>query len=227
MGARFEILHKGERVCISGIDGVGVLSAIVNYVAGTEGDCNYGLSISGLGCYTENSNERQHVGWQGPEIKEGDEVTIRILSAGDFDDPAEMTRSPEKTIEDPDFGLMNYRGKAWHADIPWEFPPIAAAHLHLPAGESGPTGLQRQLILELRQQYETLWPKIADAIVKCHEVITTSAELEERLNSCIGIDIREKSDRIGLSYHIPCKFGADSFFVTLHNWEIIEFCSAS
>ncbi|WP_145384993.1 hypothetical protein [Stieleria neptunia] len=37
----------------------------------------------------------------------GDEITIRIPPAGEYDEPDGRTDSPRKTIDDADFGQLN------------------------------------------------------------------------------------------------------------------------
>ena len=59
MSTRFEILKNGERVCISGINGDGVLSVGLTYVKHPGQDSTHDLQIGGLGMF-DGSRDRQH-----------------------------------------------------------------------------------------------------------------------------------------------------------------------
>ena len=86
----------------------------------------------------------------------GDEITIRILHTGPFDEPYKLISSPKKTLDDPEFGQMNYYVDAWDADIGFDSHPIESAHIHLWADESGPTQLQREILRDLRVRHVQL-----------------------------------------------------------------------
>ena len=212
MSVRFEVLLNGDRVCMSGINGEGVLSAIVNYVKHANEDANLDMSVSGLGKFNTSYDRPHHAGWATPSLKLGDEVTIRILPAGDFEDPEGMTQSPQKTIEDPDLGTLRYHVDAWDGDIDLDFPPLTRAHIHLAADESGPSDAQRTALLGLLARRTSLWPEIGDALIRCHPELKQMDDLNERVDSHIGINMLDDTNAIGVDIsvcrrsRIPCLF---------------------
>ncbi|MEX0717662.1 MAG: hypothetical protein WD066_13800 [Planctomycetaceae bacterium] len=226
MSTRFEILKNGKRVCISGIDGVGVLSVIVDYAKRPDGEQSHELSIGGLGMFDGSQNRPQHASWPAPEVQPGDEITIRILPPGEFDEPHGMLRSPSKTLVDPEFGQLNFYAGSCDADIAFHSPPIESAHLHLRADESGPTEGQRAVIRELPARHARLWPDILAALVRCHPEIETSEELSKRLEPNLGIDLDADSNTVQLSYSVEGDPEFRGYFVTLRNWVIAEVCMA-
>jgi hypothetical protein len=224
MSTRFEILKNGERICVAGINGDGVLSLGVTYVkhAGEEGA--HSLDISGLGMYDGSQNRQHHAAWPAPRISPGDEITIRILPPRKFDEPFGMTSSPRKTLDDPDFGQLNYYIDSWDADIAFDTPPLKSAHIHLGADESGPSQVQRDLIRDLRVRHAKLWPDICGALVRCHPEIETTEELARRLVPHVGINLYGDSNRIEISYSVEGDPEFRGYFVTLRNWEVAEVC---
>ncbi len=225
MSTRFEILKNGKRVCISGINGDGVLSVGLSYVKRSGEESTHDLNIGGLGIFDGSQDRKHHAGWPAPDIATGDEITIRILPAGDFDDPEGMTGSPSRTIEDPDFGQLNYYIDSWDANIPFETTPIQTAHIHLRADDSGPTQNQRESLNELKSRHTQLWPEICAALVKCPE-ISTSDELLSRLVPHIGINMYDDSNAIEITYSVDGDPEYRGYFVTLRDWKIAEVCMA-
>ena len=226
MSTRFEILKNGERVCICGINGDGVLSVGLDYVKRSGEESSHDLRIGGLGLFDGSLDRQHHADWPTPDVATGDEITIRILPAGDFDNPEGMTGSPRKTIDDPDFGQLNYYVDSWDADIPFETALIETAHIHLRADDSGPTANQRESVNELKYQYSDIWPEICAALVKCHPEIGTTDELSSRLVPHIGINMYDDSDTIEITYSVDGDPEFRSYFVTLRNWHIAEVCLA-
>lgn len=226
MSTRFEILKNGKRVCISGINGNGVLSVGLTYVKHPNQEMSHDLQIGGLGIF-DGSQDRQHLAeWSSPEVVTGDEITIRILPDGEYDEPNGMTGSPKKTIDDPDFGLMNYYVDSWDVDISFDTPPIQTAHLHLRADDSGPTDNQRKLVHDLHNRHAQLWPEICVALTKCHPEIKTAVELSSRLVPNIGINMYDDLSTIEITYSIDGETEFRGYFVTLRDWEISEVCMA-
>lgn len=221
MSTRFEILKNGERVCICGIHGRGVLSAGITYVAHSD-QSNYKLHIGGLGLFDGSRDREVHADWPAPHVSTGDEITIRIMPPGDFDEPEDLSASPKNAVQDPDFGLINYYMNAWDAEISLPSPPIARAHIHLRADDSGPTEMQRNLFQELALQHTRLWPQISTALVRCHPEIESPKELSERINSRVGIEFSEEPHTIEISYRINGEPENRSYFIKLRNWEIVE-----
>jgi hypothetical protein len=222
MSTRFEILKNGERICISGINGDGVLSVGLTYVKHPGQEQAHDLRIGGLGFFDGSQDRQHHAGWPSPEVTTGDEITIRILPAGDYDEPQGLTGSPKQTVDDPDFGQMNYYVDAWNADIPFDSAPIESAHIHIRADDSGPSQHQRDLIVELRARHSQLWPDICTALVKCHAEIKTSAELSSRLMDHVGISLYDDSNTIEMAYRFEGDPEFRGYFVTLRDWEIAE-----
>lgn len=96
MSARFEILVNGEKLCTSGIDGDGVLSAILSYALNPRLDINnYEFSVGSLNT-DRAAGVQHHANWLTPPVGPGDEITIRILSPGEFDPPT--SRQPDEEI---------------------------------------------------------------------------------------------------------------------------------
>ena len=100
MTARFEIVVNGERVCISGLEGDGVLATMVNFVKHADEDGKYELSIGGLGRFLSTQDHPHHADWPKPSVSIGDVITIRILPEGEFDLPQNMIGSPRDSIAD-------------------------------------------------------------------------------------------------------------------------------
>ena len=226
MSTRFEILKNGKRICISGINGDGVLSVGLSYVKRAGEESTHDLHIGGLGMFDGSQDRQHHAGWPAPDIATGDEITIRVLPAGDFDDPEGMTGSPNKTIDDPDFGQLNYYIDSWDADSPFETEPIQTAHIHLRANDSGPTKNQRQYVNELKHRHAQLWPEIRTALVKCHPEINTSDALSSRLAPHNGINMYDDSNAIELTYSVNGDPEHRGYFVALRDWQIAEVCMA-
>ena len=95
-GIRLQVLLNGEVVTTAGMDDRGVLSAILTRVFRSEANHarlkgkeldneeEISLSVGGLSSLTD-----EHVRWYDESVKRGDEITIRILDAGNFDEPYE------------------------------------------------------------------------------------------------------------------------------------------
>ena len=226
MSTRFEILKNGERVCISGINGDGVLSVVLNYVKHPGQELTHDLQIGGLGMFDGSQDRQHHAAWVSPDVATGDEITIRILPAGEYDEPGGMTGSPQKMIDDPDFGRLNYYIDSWDADIAFDSAPIESAHIHLRADDSGPSKQQRDLVSDLRVRHVQLWPEICSALVRCHPEIKTTDELSARLVPHVGINLYDDSNTIEISYSIEGDPEFRGYFITLRNWEITEVCMA-
>jgi hypothetical protein len=226
MSTRFEIMKNGERVCIAGIDGAGVLSIALNYVKHSGKGASHSLHIGGLGIFDGSQNRQHHASWPAPQITAGDEITIRILPPGEFDPPAGMTSSPRKTIDDPEMGTLNYYIHSWDADIAFDAPPITSAHLHLRAGDSGPQPHQRDLLRELRRRHPQLWPEICSALVKCHSDIKSTEELTNRLIPHIGISMDDDRNTLEITYRVEGEPENRAYFVKLRDWVVAEVCAA-
>lgn len=62
MSTRFEKLKNGERICISGINGDGVLSVGLTYVKHPGQEQSHDLQIGGLGFFDGSQDRRHHAG---------------------------------------------------------------------------------------------------------------------------------------------------------------------
>ncbi len=98
MSTRFEILKNGQRLCISGINGDGVLSVCVTYVKQADSELSHDLQIFGLGMFGGSNDRHRHAAWTSPQITVGDEISIRILPPGEFDEPSGMTGTLRKLL---------------------------------------------------------------------------------------------------------------------------------
>jgi hypothetical protein len=97
---RFEVLLNGRRVAITGIEHFGVMSAIITWVRRNpknitekmRADPGFDelrflrelceLEVGGLDASTD-----KHLSWAKEALRPGSEITIRVLSAGEFDPP--------------------------------------------------------------------------------------------------------------------------------------------
>lgn len=106
---RFQVLINGHRACVSGMDGYGVLSAVLSRVKRNPkaypGKNKHPLKIT----KAEWSKERiefqvggldsitdQHLDWLRRDLRVGDEIVIKLLPAGRHDAPAGRRRQGRK-----------------------------------------------------------------------------------------------------------------------------------
>ncbi len=92
---RFQIIINGEETCTAGIKDYGVLSAIFSWVLRDPAKYDSKKHPS-LEKFTAEEtsfhiggmlNNGSHVEWIKREIKPGDEITIKILEPGEYDEP--------------------------------------------------------------------------------------------------------------------------------------------
>ena len=86
-----EVLISGHRACLAGVGDDGVLSAIVNWVGGSDRD-EYFLSVGGL-----DSRSDEHLRWDVPSIGVGAEVLVRLVEVSAVDPPDERVRHDKQT----------------------------------------------------------------------------------------------------------------------------------
>ena len=95
---RLQLEINGKSICISGVEGFGVLSAIVDWVKRnpasfdptelpdqTQESFNrerLRVTFGGL-----DSDAEKHLGWYQQDLKVGDIVSVRVLGPGEIDDP--------------------------------------------------------------------------------------------------------------------------------------------
>jgi hypothetical protein len=100
----FEILINGKRAGRSGINGPGVLTAIVSLVRRENARRKKELiTIDVGGLADDGSGVREDLNWLGSPLAVGDEVTLKILTA-DSPDPPQSRKS-----QDPYATLRNKR----------------------------------------------------------------------------------------------------------------------
>lgn len=103
---RFRVSVNGEQQTI-GIAGRGVLTAIVSTVIGEKGHPHEERRCS-LSLATLESDTNTHFTWKGHELQQGDEVTIEVLSAGEFDPPVgDVVHLPDILLEGKKRSLRN------------------------------------------------------------------------------------------------------------------------
>jgi hypothetical protein len=93
----FEVLVNGARACRASIDPDGGLHAIVSWRGSPRRGCEAALqlSISGVDGFTEES-----IRWPAPELRIGDEVTIRVTDAANGEAPVERVAfDPEELLQ--------------------------------------------------------------------------------------------------------------------------------
>lgn len=90
MSARYEILINGKRHCICGLHGEGVLAINMTHVDTEQNKQPHSIMPGALGHFDDSIQESHHAQWPAHELQEGDEITIRILTPGDFDPPTEV-----------------------------------------------------------------------------------------------------------------------------------------
>jgi hypothetical protein len=90
----YEITVNGQRLCIAGVGENGVLTAAVSWV-GKQGEAgHFHMHTGGI-----DSNTDENVRWYVPELKIGDEVSIRIYEI-DGPDPQPL-RYKRTSAEEP------------------------------------------------------------------------------------------------------------------------------
>lgn len=225
MSVRFEVILNGERLCISGIEGNGVLSNSVSFVQreGEEPTCK--MYVGGLGAYHPSDKRDYGVAWVNSKLKPGDELVIRVLPPGNFDVPKGMLASPEIVVADPLFGDMEFGAGAWNSDISLELGPFTSAHIHIWADKNGPTESQRDFFSELVKRFERLWPDIKKALLTCHDTITNENEFDTELVSHVDIDMHNDPMTLSMTFHFEKDPEFVGYMIKLRDWVIVEVLS--
>ena len=230
MSARIEVSVNGKRICIAGFDSIGSLTALVEMARRQDDEpVRQTMTIGGFGQYQVNQRKPQFANWSVPEIGVDDEITIRILPPGEFDPPNPSNVRPLTSVEIDDqvFGSLKYQIDAWNGEVEFDHPPMKKAFVHLVGSEEEASPTHKELFLELKRRHDQLWPSIAEALVKCHETITTTEELETQLQPLVGINMYDESSRIELVYNCENDPEMRGYFVTLRDWEVVEIVAAS
>ena len=85
---------------------------------------------------------------------------------------------------------------------------------------------QRQRFSGFQARHDSLWPLIAESLVRCHSDITTVSELAERIHPRICLNMQPDGSDIEINYTVDGDPEFRAYFVTLRNWEIAEVCAA-
>jgi hypothetical protein len=104
----YEVFLNGDRLCLSGIDGDGVLNAMLSYGKGKKVD-HLHLTVGGLA-----SISKETLQWAYADLKVGDELKINVLDAESVDEPTTREPAPEF---DPDVQKANIR--FWINKLGW------------------------------------------------------------------------------------------------------------
>ena len=83
----FEVHLNGERLCVAGFDGDGVLNTMIDQVAGS-GRRDICFRVGGLITATD-----EHVRWINLRLKVGDEVALKVVETESVDMPAQRFRT--------------------------------------------------------------------------------------------------------------------------------------
>ena len=96
---RFEILVNGQRRCVAGFEGPGVMSVITDWVIRDPQKKPADFTIDAwtkqsLHCHVGglSSAANQAMSWLSEDLAVGDEVTIRVLGPGSFDEPLHKSK---------------------------------------------------------------------------------------------------------------------------------------
>src|SRR5258708_2890131 len=88
----FRVSLNGKKLCLAGVGERGVLSAIVNWVAGDHG-ADLFMEVGGLA-------SKEHVAWVSQKrLGVGDEIRVKIVEARSVDKPVKKRRvHPAETL---------------------------------------------------------------------------------------------------------------------------------
>jgi len=100
----FEVSLNGKRACVAGVEGFGVLSAILSWVRRHPEKRRQGRTAAeGLivvgGLRSEASGPGEHLKWISRSLRGGDRVSIRVVDTLKVDVPATRHRDDPVTIE--------------------------------------------------------------------------------------------------------------------------------
>jgi hypothetical protein len=100
----FEVSLNGKRACVAGVEGFGVLSAILSWVRRHPEKRRQGRTAAeGLivvgGLRSEASGPGEHLKWISRSLRVGDRVSIRVVDTLKVDVPATRHRDDPVTIE--------------------------------------------------------------------------------------------------------------------------------
>jgi hypothetical protein len=106
---RFQVLVNGKPIAITGTSTFGVLTTIVNWVRRDPAaitdelrkspnfdEVKFSAEVCELELSALDSITKRHASWGATTLRPGDEVTVRILPSGEYDDPPPP---PNKSLE--------------------------------------------------------------------------------------------------------------------------------
>jgi hypothetical protein len=90
----FSVSLNRKKLCLAGVGERGVLSAIVNWVAGDRGGAELFMHVGGL------ANE-EHIDWvKQKRLQVGDEIRVKVVEAKSVDKPVRERRiHPAETLK--------------------------------------------------------------------------------------------------------------------------------
>jgi len=89
----FDVRLNGKRACVAGVGRDGVVSVIVDHVAGNGGQRLH-LTVGGL-----RSDPDEYVTWKSTPLRVGDEVRLKIIEVDSVDRPRTRKRMDPKQEE--------------------------------------------------------------------------------------------------------------------------------
>ena len=105
----FEISKNGEKICTAGIDSeFGVLTSILTWLkrdlnefpAKSRGDiAQEELSLNVSGHKNHGKNDFENLYWLRDSISIGDEITIKVIESGGYDEPESRKRQDPNFVE--------------------------------------------------------------------------------------------------------------------------------
>ena len=130
-------------------------------------------------------------------------------------------------MNDDILGEVKQHLDAWIGEKRWVFPGsgMEALRFRIRADERGPSAEQKQLVVELIERYESLWPKIAQKLVELNPAVKKIDELSANLKPILllsvpGIVGTEEFD-FTLGYEFTNKEKAnEGYFLSFGSWEI-------
>ena len=105
------------------------------------------------------------------------------------------------------------------AQAPWRSPFIFGLIRRVRPPVNGPHSK------ELKRRYETLWPVIAETMVKCHPRLSSVDRCREYVDPTVGCYIQNKASRghddFELVYELRDEPGR-GIFVRIAGWDVVE-----
>jgi RimJ/RimL family protein N-acetyltransferase len=89
---RFVVTANGKQLCVAGVDGYSILTAILSRVSGTPGirESSRSLMEGAVDLQVAGMRDREQLLWLNEELVVGDELTVRLLEGGPYDQPTDM-----------------------------------------------------------------------------------------------------------------------------------------